>query len=311
MSIIVVGLAIAARFATPTEKLTAISLGYWCNDDGGDLFPSMELIAKRVGVSSSQARRIVRRFVEMGLLSVVANAAGGKPGVTPRYQFHLDRLAALAPTDCTDARGRTDARGGMEARGRTDAQEGSHGCAGGLAPMRETPCTGASLKVTKGHEEVKEPSGARLPTRARVREQASPVDGFELPDWIPADAWDDYVDMRKAIKKPLRTAGGMRASVKTLDRLRAGGSDPRAVLEQSTAASWQGLFEVKGERKTGAAQRSDFHGKDYGGGYLESFAERDSRLSRERYEEAVGIRRPAPPIDADVIDVTPPPALPF
>ncbi len=65
-----------------------------------------------------------------------------------------------------------------------------------------------------------------------------------LPDWVPADAFDAFVAMRKAIRKPI-TADGIPLAVKKLEKLRANGSDPRAVLEQSTLNSWQGLFEVK------------------------------------------------------------------
>ena len=50
--------------------------------------------------------------------------------------------------------------------------------------------------------------------------------------------------MRKSIKKPI-TDSAVPLAVSKLDKLRAAGSDPRAVLEQSTLNSWQGLFEVK------------------------------------------------------------------
>lgn len=36
--------------------------------------------------------------MEQGLLSVVANGAGGKPGITPHYRLHLERIAALTET---------------------------------------------------------------------------------------------------------------------------------------------------------------------------------------------------------------------
>lgn len=64
-----------------------------------------------------------------------------------------------------------------------------------------------------------------------------------LPDWIPQDAWDGFVAMRKAIKKPITDQS---LAIKKISYLRDAGHDPRAVLEQSTLNCWQGLFEVKG-----------------------------------------------------------------
>lgn len=65
-----------------------------------------------------------------------------------------------------------------------------------------------------------------------------------MPDWVPGDAWAGYIDMRKRIKKPMTTRAMELAMIKLADLMRAG-SDPKAVLDQSTMNSWQGLFEIK------------------------------------------------------------------
>lgn len=59
-------------------------------------------------------------------------------------------------------------------------------------------------------------------------------------------AWNDYLEMRIKIKKPL-TDGAKGMAVKKLIVLQALGHDPVEVLNQSTFNSWQGLFEVKGK----------------------------------------------------------------
>lgn len=69
-----------------------------------------------------------------------------------------------------------------------------------------------------------------------------------LPAWIPAEAWAGYVEMRKKIKKPM-TDRAVTLAINTLDKLRAEGSDPGAVLDQSTLNAWQGLFAVRVERR--------------------------------------------------------------
>jgi hypothetical protein len=70
-----------------------------------------------------------------------------------------------------------------------------------------------------------------------------------LPNWIPADAWAGYVEMRVSIKKPLKTERAINLAINTLERLQADGNDPGAVLDQSTMNGWQGLFAVRVQRR--------------------------------------------------------------
>lgn len=71
-----------------------------------------------------------------------------------------------------------------------------------------------------------------------------------LPDWVPAEAWAGYVEMRKeTLKKPLKTDRAINLAINTLARLRDDGNDPGAVLDQSTLNGWQGLFDVRVERR--------------------------------------------------------------
>lgn len=71
-----------------------------------------------------------------------------------------------------------------------------------------------------------------------------------LPDWVPAEAWAGYVEMRKeTLKKPLKTDRAINLAINTLARLRDDGNDPGAVLDQSTLNGWQGLFAVRVERR--------------------------------------------------------------
>jgi uncharacterized protein YdaU (DUF1376 family) len=69
---------------------------------------------------------------------------------------------------------------------------------------------------------------------------------LELPAWIPADTWSDFLAMRKQIRKPMGEAA-VRLAVKKLDELRASGNDPKLVIEQSIMSSWSGFFPLRGE----------------------------------------------------------------
>lgn len=93
-----------------------------------------------------------------------------------------------------------------------------------------------------GEVSPKTPLGAE-PSKCLSKSQANA--SFVLPSWIPKDAWDAYLEMRRRIRKPM-TQRAMELAVIELAKLRDQGHDPKAVLDQSTLHSWQGLFEVKG-----------------------------------------------------------------
>lgn len=65
-----------------------------------------------------------------------------------------------------------------------------------------------------------------------------------LPDWLPAVRWQDFVDHRKAIKKPMtdRARVGM---VKHLQGLKDRGHDVLALMETAIRSGWQDVYEPK------------------------------------------------------------------
>jgi hypothetical protein len=69
------------------------------------------------------------------------------------------------------------------------------------------------------------------------------------PDWVPFSAWQDFVEMRKKIKKPLTDKARILAWT-LLAKLMAEGNDPIEVLNQSILNNWAGLFPV-GDRRNG------------------------------------------------------------
>ncbi len=73
-----------------------------------------------------------------------------------------------------------------------------------------------------------------------------------MPDWIDPTTWADYLEMRRTIRKPA-TKRAKELTVEKLQRLRAGGDDPDAVLKKSIEMSWQGVFSIKDDGRFGRA----------------------------------------------------------
>lgn len=63
----------------------------------------------------------------------------------------------------------------------------------------------------------------------------------DLPEWMPAQVWGEWVAHRKAIKRPL-TGHAESLQLRTLAGLYAKGHDPVAIVETSIASGWVGLF---------------------------------------------------------------------
>jgi hypothetical protein len=64
-----------------------------------------------------------------------------------------------------------------------------------------------------------------------------------LPDWLPKEPWDGWLEVRKKNRAP-NTPRALRLAITELARLKAAGEDVTAVLEQSTLRGWRGVFAV-------------------------------------------------------------------
>lgn len=77
-----------------------------------------------------------------------------------------------------------------------------------------------------------------------------------IPDWIPAEAWAGYVEMRKK-KRAVMTDRARDLRIKDLAALLEQGQDIGAVLDQSTANGWTDVYPVK-ERRSQPREQPQF-----------------------------------------------------
>jgi hypothetical protein len=76
---------------------------------------------------------------------------------------------------------------------------------------------------------------------------------FTLPDWVPADAWAGFMEMRGRKKAP-NTDRAKQGLVNKLDRLRLEGFAPGDVLDQSTERGYTGVFPIHVDYQSQATQ---------------------------------------------------------
>jgi len=97
----------------------------------------------------------------------------------------------------------------------------------------------------KGRERERKVKDPPNPPKGGTRSRAQ-AEHFDLPDWVPTEAWAGYDEMRRRLSSKAWTVRAQQLAVKTLADLKARGFSPAAVLDQSTANGWKGLFEIKG-----------------------------------------------------------------
>jgi hypothetical protein len=68
-----------------------------------------------------------------------------------------------------------------------------------------------------------------------------------LPDFIPQEAWEGFVEMRKKMRKPM-TERAVKMMITTLTDLHTAGHDVAACLDQSTKNSWLDVYECRERR---------------------------------------------------------------
>jgi uncharacterized protein YdaU (DUF1376 family) len=74
------------------------------------------------------------------------------------------------------------------------------------------------------------------------------IEGYPL--WMPVDAWQGWVDMRKQRKRPLTDRAKTRA-INKLEALHSAGHDIAELLDRSTINGWLDIYEPKGTQNAG------------------------------------------------------------
>ena len=119
----------------------------------------------------------------------------------------------------------------------------------------------ANIGTVPKTEQSQERNGSAFPVKESQKRDTEPsrepsryIDKVELPDWMPIDAWQGWVDMRKQRKRPLTDRATARA-INKLDAIRNKGHDIEDLLDRSTINGWLDIYEPK-DIKNGASNRT-------------------------------------------------------
>jgi len=226
----------------PTEHAVLLYLANRCDDDGKNCFPSKTLIAKNTRYSERTVQRVLIILEKGDWLSVFR---GNGRGVVSQYELNTSKI-----------KGRQGVQKGrqvdMVKRETRKALKGDNGDIKGRQGVQKR-----ETMTTIPHTPYKEETSLNT-----IDTPIEPSEGLvlfsnepEFPEWLPVATWNNYVAMRKKIKKPM-TDDAKRLAIMKLDKLRKMGHPAQLVLEESIMNSWQGLFELKPEKLGNGGNRN-------------------------------------------------------
>lgn len=193
----------------PTMRYVLLILGNRA-DEQGYLYPSISWIEQRTGLSRRTVQRHLQALEEKGLLTRQFREKDGGQRTSDALQLPLDQPGLF------------QTRGGVT-----------------MTPTRAMVTPRGCHGDTQGGDMVS-------PYTQEVKHKSSKprADAFALPDWVPVEAWKDFLDMRAKAKKP-PTDKAKKMIITELDKLRAAGEDPAKVLDQSTRKNWTDVYPLK------------------------------------------------------------------
>lgn len=208
----------------PTPKAVLVSLADNANDEG-QCWPSIATICQRTCFGKTAVIEAIAWLESVGLLTADrSNGRHSKYQITPNL-------------DLFDVQNQTASRAGARAepvREPNRLEQNRSACR--TTPVRQTD-TNRQEPKTRSKAEAKAQPPAKKPPAAR-----EPIP--EPPGWVDPDAWSGFVEMRKRLRFPL-TARAASLIFHELEKLRAKGHDPTAVLDQSTRNGWRDVYPIK------------------------------------------------------------------
>ncbi|HDI3034506.1 helix-turn-helix domain-containing protein [Cronobacter dublinensis] len=242
MSMSLMAKAMAIKVGNPLRKLVLIKLADNASDNG-ECWPSYKHIAEHCECSKSAVRDHIGALISMGLV-VKENRLGVKNGKGNASNVYYLKLDNPVPSESTALCRHTAPPVPSESTAlcrHTAPPVPSDGtpCAATRHPPVPSDGTRTS-HLEPVSETVTEPDTPPAPSKP-VRMKFEPMT-LELPDWLPASLWEEWVRFRRDLRKPIKTLQGAYVAIRELDKFRQQGFTPDEVIHHSIAREYQGLY---------------------------------------------------------------------
>lgn len=207
----------------PIDNSVLLRLANHCNDQGRSCFPSIAEVASKVRRSERTVSRSIAQLEIDGWITV--DRGTGK-GNTSQYVLNISLLKERQAVSLT-----------KEKEGQTVQQRVTATTAKGDSDDNPPhPLIGITIK-----EPSKEPSSAKGQDFA-----LTPPNESDLPQWIPLEAWNGWLEIRKKKKSPVE-GRSKTIALNKLEKWYRQNYDLEVILDAATLGNWQGLYLPKDE----------------------------------------------------------------
>lgn len=226
MSNHLISLAYKRDVRTSMRKAVLVLMADKASDDGSGIWAAKQTMADELCCSKQTVIDTIKGFIAEGIVQ----ERGQRPspnGYTVEYCLNVAAIEALPLVKCHSGNRSSKLTG--QAAG----------------PVKDADRTGQAAGP--------KPSRTILSGKAKASPQRA-KGNFILPDDIPAEPFEGFVAMRKALRKPMNDHAKHLAVLKLRKLRDEDGWPPGEVLNHSTLNSYQGLFPPKERRNDRQSQ---------------------------------------------------------
>ncbi|HCU0869436.1 helix-turn-helix domain-containing protein [Morganella morganii] len=249
-----------------TKLMIMVRLADFSSDEGIS-YPSVETLSRQIGAGVSTIRDACNELEKDGWLTKKQRRNGNR-NASNLYFLNVDKLETIALQEIAKLKKQREnnaiSHPPVSDGSESDRSENSNfgrfdppdsGVKGSFHP----PESGGDPSVNSKHDpSVNSKEDPKPATQKKSTVKFDPLS--VRPENVSEPVWQDWVKFRKEIKKPL-TETSCRQIAKKL----AGHPDPDAVLCDSIANGWQGIFPERttGRKPAKPSTHSGFSDKNY------------------------------------------------
>lgn len=238
-----------------TKLMIMVRLADFSSDEGIS-YPSVETLSRQIGAGVSTIRDACNELEKDGWLTKKQRRNGNR-NASNLYFLNVDKLETIALQEIAKLKKQRE----NNAISHPPVSDGSESdrSENSISGRFDPPESGGDPSVNSKHDpSVNSKEDPKPATQKKSTVKFAPLS--VCPENVSEPVWQDWVKFRKEIKKPL-TETSCRQIAKKL----AGHPDPDAVLCDSIANGWQGIFPERtiGRKPAKPSTHSGFSDKNY------------------------------------------------
>jgi hypothetical protein len=259
-----------------------LALADW-SDPNGMSWPSIATLALKTRQSERNTQYCIRELEQDGYLKIVK-----RKETSSQYVIDILKLeggAKIAPVPDEGVQSATE--------GVQNSAENLRSVAPNTLVIRQQEHTLNTKPLIEGFSLVPEESNGKPQKRIRVLE-------LNLPEWLPIDEWNGWIEMRVKMRKAA-TDLAKKYAIEELDALRISGQNVREVIRKAITKNWLSFYAVNAPQSNGNGYQNGAQSRTNGSGqaghlldHLPSLEENqrrqregDERLARKRAERGM------------------------